>query len=115
MYHQSYATIANDSPQSARVREREALEQSISLLTLARDKGPLTPEAFEATDFVRRLWSIFISDLSNDENGLPTELRASLISIGLWVRKEADLIDRGESENFDGLIDINRLIADGLI
>jgi flagellar protein FlaF len=115
MYQQSYAKIANDSAQTARTREREALEEAISRLEIAKTKGPLTPEAFEATDFVRRLWSIFITDLSNDENGLPTELRASLISIGLWIRKETDLIDRGESDNFEGLIDINRLIADGLI
>lgn len=114
MYQQSYAKIVNDSPQTARAREREALQEAISRLEIARATGPLTPEAFEATDFVRRLWSIFISDLSNDENGLPTELRASLISIGLWIRKESDLIDRGESENFEGIIDINRLIADGL-
>lgn len=115
MYQQSYAKIAIDSPPNARARERDALEEAIARLTSAKQAGRLTPEAFEATDFVRRLWSIFISDLSSDENGLPAELRASLISIGLWVRKEADLIDHGESENFDGLIDINRLIADGLI
>lgn len=115
MYHQSYARIASESPQNARARERDALEEAVSRLEIAKSTGPLTPEAFEATDFVRRLWSIFINDLSNDENGLPAELRASLISIGLWVRKEADLIDRGDSDNFDGLIDINRLIADGLV
>jgi flagellar biosynthesis activator protein FlaF len=115
MYRQSYAKIASDSSQSARAREKDALEQAISRLAVARDKGPRTVEAFEATDFTRRLWSIFIADLSDDDNGLPQELRASLISIGMWIRKEADLIDQGQSENFDGLIDINRLIADGLV
>ncbi len=114
MYQQRYAQIASESSQVSRAREKEALEKAVSKLTVAKSKGPLTPEAFEATDFVRRLWSIFIADLSNDENGLPEELRASLISIGLWMRKESDLIDRGQSTNFDGLIDINQLIADGL-
>jgi flagellar biosynthesis activator protein FlaF len=114
MYHQSYAKIASDSSQSARAREKDALERAISRLERAKLTGPLTPEAFEATDFLRRLWSIFISDLGDEDNGLPTELRASLISIGMWIRREADLIDSGQSENFDGLIDINRLIAEGL-
>ncbi|MGJ0508732.1 MAG: flagellar biosynthesis regulator FlaF [Methylocystis sp.] len=114
MYHQRYAQIASDSSQSARVREKEALEKAISKLATAKLKGPLTAESFEATDFVRRLWSVFISDLCNEENGLPAELRASLISIGFWVRREADAIDRGDSANFDGIIDINRIIADGL-
>ncbi len=114
MYQQRYAQIASDSSIVSRAREKEALEKAVSKLAAAKSKGPQTPESFEATDFVRQLWSIFISDLSHDENGLPPELRASLISIGLWVRKETDLIDQGRSANFDGLIDINKIIADGL-
>jgi flagellar biosynthesis activator protein FlaF len=114
MYQQRYAEIASGSAKSARAREKEALDAAIVKLSVAKVRGALTPEAFEATDFLRRLWSIFIMDLSNEENGLPPELRASLISIGLWVRREADLIDSGQSENFDGLIDVNQLIADGL-
>lgn len=114
MYQQRYAEIASESSTTARAREKDALERAIVKLTSAKSQGPRTPEAFDATDFVRRLWSIFIADLDNEENGLPADLRASLISIGFWVRREADLIDRGESENFDGLIDINRTIADGL-
>lgn len=114
MYQHRYAEIASDSSQSARAREKDALEKAIAKLVTAKARGPLTPESFEATDYIRRLWSIFISDLCNEENGLPSELRASLISIGFWVRREADAIDRGESANFDGIIDINRIIADGL-
>lgn len=115
MYQQRYAEIASESGKSARQRERQALETAIAKLALGKARGALSPEAFEATDFLRRLWSIFIMDLSNDDNGLPPDLRASLISIGIWVRREADLIDQGKSENFDGLIDVNQLIADGLI
>jgi flagellar protein FlaF len=114
MYQQRYAEIASDSAKSAREREKEALETAIAKLQSARAHGPLTPQAFDATDFVRSLWSIFIMDLSNDENGLPADLRASLISVGIWVRREADMIDQGKSENFEGLIDVNQLIADGL-
>jgi flagellar biosynthesis activator protein FlaF len=111
---QVYAHIAADSSQSARARERDALQTALEKLALAKAKGALSPEAFAATDYLRRLWSIFITDLGHDDNGLPQELRASLISIGIWVRREADRIDRGQSENFQGLIDVNQLIADGL-
>jgi len=114
MYQQRYAEIAGDSAKTARERERKALETAIAKLVLAKTHGARSPEAFEATAFVRRLWMIFLTDLSGDENGLPPALRASLISIGLWIRREADLIDEGRSSNFDGLIDINQLIADGL-
>jgi flagellar biosynthesis activator protein FlaF len=115
MYRQRYAEIASDSAKSAREKEREALEAAIAKLTVAKARGPLSAEAFEATAFVRRLWTIFIADLGNDDNGLAPDLRASLISIGIWIRREADLIDQGKSTNFDGVIDVNRIIADGLI
>jgi flagellar biosynthesis activator protein FlaF len=114
MYQQRYAEIASDSSKSAREKEKEALEAAIAKLAAAKLCGALTPESFEATAFVRQLWAVFISDLTNDDNGLPHDLRASLISIGSWIRREADLIDQGKSSNFDGLIDINQIIADGL-
>ena len=115
MYTKRYAEIACESGKNAREREKEALESAIAKLSVAKSRGARTPEAFEATAFVRNLWAIFIDDLNNDENGLPPDLRASLVSIGLWVRRESDLIDSGQSVNFDGLIDVNQLIADGLI
>jgi flagellar biosynthesis activator protein FlaF len=114
MYQHRYTEVANDSAKASREREKEALESANAKLSLAKQRGIQTPEAFEATHFVRLLWSVFINDLNNDENGLPAELRASLISIGLWVTREAELIDEGKSKNFDGLIEINRIIADGL-
>jgi flagellar protein FlaF len=115
MYQQRYTEMASDSSKASRAREKEALEHANAKLYLAKSQGLLTPEAFEATSFVRLLWSIFINDLNSEENGLPQELRASLISIGLWVRREADLIDQGKSKNFDGLIEVNQIIADGLV
>lgn len=114
MYQQRYVEIAGESPTNARAREREALEVAIRRLSVAKARGALSPESFEATNYLRRLWTIFLIDLSNRDNGLPENLRASLISIGIWVRREADRIDIGESTNFDGLIEINQLIADGL-
>lgn len=115
MYRRSYAEIAEDSPKAARERERELLERAIRLLALAKDRGLRSREAFEATAYLRRLWRFFLEDLGGDGNALPDSLRASLISIGLWILREADLLDLGQSKNFDGLIEINQMIADGLI
>lgn len=114
MFQQRYAEIAEDSSRNARANERAALDVAIRKLVVAKACGAQTPESFDATAYLRRLWTIFLLDLSDRENGLPESLRASLVSIGLWVRREADLIDSGDSANFDGLIDVNQLIADGL-
>lgn len=114
MYQQRYAEVASDSASNARERERDALQIAIAKLALAKAHGPQTPQSFEATAYLRRLWSVFLIDLSHEDNALPEKLRASLISIGMWVRREADMIDAGDSKNFEGLIEINQMIAEGL-
>lgn len=115
MYHRLYTDAVEESYVSARRRERELLQRAVEKLAVAKARGARSPESFEATYFVRRLWTTFVLDLGNEENALPLPLRASLISIGLWIRQEVDLIDAGKSQNFDGLIEINQLIADGLM
>ena len=114
MYQFSYAEIVEDTAQDCRARERRAFDRAISLLKIAKENGVRSREAVEALLFLRRLWSALMSDLSSPENGLPQVLRASLISIGLWVMKEADQIRLEQSDNFDGLIEINTILRDGL-
>jgi len=114
MYQRLYNEIADESYQASRVRERTLLAKGISLLKAAETRGAGSPESFKATHFLRTLWGTFVLDLSNEDNALPVELRASLISIGLWVLKELDQIDAGRSTDFGAMIDVNQMIADGL-
>jgi len=114
MYRFSYAEILEDSSNECRERERMAFDHAINLLKAADAAGPRTRASTEAIFFVQRLWTLLIEDLVSDENGLPENLRGEIISIGLWIMKEAERIRRGETNNFSGLIDINTMIRDGL-
>ena len=114
MYRFSYAEVLEETPQTARERERLALQHSIDLLKAAVEKGVNSREAVDAIYFLRRLWAFFIEDLSKPENDLPGQLRADLISVGLWILKEAEQVRLGESQNFKGLIEVSQLISDGL-
>ena len=113
MYKFSYAEILEESGAIKRERERLALDHAIGLLDTAAlsDKGA---SALEAIQYTQKLWGFLISDLSNPHNELPDDLKASLISIGLWVMKEGDDILNERSSNFAGLIEVNRAIRDGL-
>ena len=64
--------------------------------------------------YLRRLWGLLIEDLARPENDLPKALRADLISIGLWIMREAEEIRLEKSDNFKGLIDVSMSIRDGL-
>jgi flagellar biosynthesis activator protein FlaF len=52
--------------------------------------------------------------LAKPENDLPQTLRAELISIGLWIMREAEQIRLETSTNFKGLIEVSTAIRDGL-
>jgi flagellar biosynthesis activator protein FlaF len=114
MYQFSYADIQTDSVADARDRERQLLTRSIDMLIAARAVGSDSMEAIEALHFMNRVWTSFMEDLGSQENALPRELRANLISIGLWLLREAEDVRQGRSDNFDGLIEVSQIIRDGI-
>ncbi|WEX08326.1 flagellar biosynthesis regulator FlaF [Chelativorans sp. AA-79] len=114
MYQFSYSEIQTDSLADAKDREHQLLTRSIDLLTTARTAGPQSREATEAILFMNRVWTSLVEDLGHPDNALPKELRANLISIGLWLLREGEEVRQGRSDNFDGLIEISQIIRDGL-
>lgn len=114
MYHLSYAEVQTDALADAKDRERQLLNRSIEMLGAARDSRQPSMEAVHAIHFTIKLWTSFIEDLSSPDNELPRELRANLISIGLWLLREAEEIRQGRSDNYDGLIEVSQIIRDGI-
>jgi flagellar protein FlaF len=110
----SYDVVIEESGNEARGREQQALNRGIDLLTKLRG-GELAPsEESEALLYIRRLWAFFVEDLANPRNGLPEKLRADLISIGLWIIREADRIRHDKATDIDDLVAINVMIRDSL-
>jgi len=114
MYQFSYADIQTDSVADAKDRERQLLTRSIDLLSAAHSHGTESLQAIEAIHFLNRVWSSFLEDLGSPDNELPVELRANLISIGLWLLREAEEVRQGRSDNFEGLIEVSQIIRDGI-
>ncbi|TPW26904.1 flagellar biosynthesis regulator FlaF [Pararhizobium mangrovi] len=114
MYQFSYAEIQQDDVSEAKDRERQLIDRSIELMRRAQEKGVRSPEAANALFFARRIWVRFIEDLGSSENELDAELRANLISVGIWILKEAEKVRRGEVDDLSGIIEISEIIRDGL-
>ena len=114
MYEFSYNEVIEDSPQVMRAQERQAMDRVIELLRAARARGPGTRELIEALYYLRRLWAIFLDDLNNPDNELPDQLRAGIISIGIWMNKEIDRVRAGQTSDLTAMIEINEIIRDGL-
>ncbi|MEN9856163.1 MAG: hypothetical protein RLZZ157_1289, partial [Pseudomonadota bacterium] len=64
-------------------------------------------------DWNRRVWSFMANDCMAEGNALPEQLRASIVSLSLWVgRYTSDVMQR--QADIEPLIDINRTIMQGL-
>lgn len=114
MYEFSYNEVIEESPQVMRAHERDAMDRVIEMLRTARARGPGTREVIEALYYLRRLWAIFLDDLKNPDNELPDQLRAGIISIGIWMNKEIDRVRAGQTNDLTPMIQINEIIRDGL-
>jgi flagellar biosynthesis activator protein FlaF len=114
MYEFAYNEVIEDSHQTMRARERQAMDRVIAMLRAAQEKGPLSRERIEALFYLRRLWAIFLDGLKDPNNELPEQLRAGIISIGIWMMKEIDRARGRQTDDLTPLIEINEIIRDGL-
>ncbi|XWN32981.1 MAG: flagellar biosynthesis regulator FlaF [Devosia sp.] len=114
MQAETYVAMSEQSSSLSREREREAFDQGIALLEAAQSAPLGANVRLEATRYMQTLWGFLIRDLTDPRNDLSPELKANLVSIGLWIMKETDAIVAGQRENWAGLIEINRTVREGL-
>jgi flagellar protein FlaF len=93
--------------------EYRLLAQVTGALIQVRDNNLGAKERVAAAKWNRDIWSALRQDLMNENNQLPKELRASLVSISLWIEKEALRVMEG-SGDINAMIDVNRNIMAGL-
>jgi flagellar protein FlaF len=109
-----YGDLLEDDQQEARERERAALDQSILLLEQAAAPGAPLASGAEAIAFTSRLWTLLVEDLANPENGLPKELKAQIVSIGIWILRELEAARTDEAKSLADVIVVSKAIRDGL-
>jgi flagellar protein FlaF len=114
MFKSEYEAHLMDRESDAKDSERKAFDHSIQLLYAAQAEGTDSAAAVEAIYFTQRLWTLLLEDLASTENALPKELRAQIISVGIWILRECEK-QRGErSPNFDELILVSETIRNGI-
>lgn len=114
MYRSLYKEVAADDPREARRAESAAFDHVIAGLETASGTTPGSDASSVALDNVDRLWAALLGDLAHPDNALPDALRARLISIGLWMMREAARLRAPASVDFAGLIAVNVMIRASL-
>lgn len=112
IYEKNARTTANGRELEAMVLLRAALRMRQARDALQQGNNTLLDEALAHN---KKLWIVLISELDEDENPLPKEIRQNLISLGAFALKQTiNIIHDPKPEKIDILIQINENIANGL-
>lgn len=100
-----------------RSTEARALIEAARRLSDARQMIEHDPEAYRtALRLNWRLWTIIQCDVASPENPLPSDLKANIISLSIFVDKQTlSALGDPAAAKLNSLIDINRNIAAGLM
>ena len=102
---------ANQNTENPRQMEYRAFAIFTRALEEAEAEGPIA--VVKAVADNRQLWLTLQMDLASEENKLPLELKAQLLSIAIWVNKYSTAAMKQEA-SLEPLITVNKQIMDGL-
>ena len=70
----------------------------------------------EALLYNRKLWSVFLTEMTDANNPMPKNVRQNVANIGLFVMNHTvTVMTDPNPDHLDSLISINREIAAGLL
>jgi len=113
---QIYGNVAK---QTASPRELEAslLLRAAARFQAIKDSPTKSDREFDdALVFNRKLWSIFLTSVTQADNPLPAAIRQNIANLGLFVMNQTvTLAAERRPEGLSSLITINRELAAGLL
>jgi flagellar protein FlaF len=113
---QAYGTVAR---KIASPRELEAdllLKAAARLQTVQDTWDKSKPQLNDVLLYNRKLWSIFLTSMTEPDCPLPVEIRQNIANLGLFVVNHTfEVMNSPRPESLRVLININREIAAGLL
>ncbi|GAA4217521.1 flagellar biosynthesis regulator FlaF [Sphingomonas endophytica] len=98
---------------SPRATEHRLLSEITSEMIEARTMGLSGAALMPPLHRNRQVWSVLSALCGAPENQLPATLRASIMSLALWVGRYTSQVVNG-SESLDALIEVNTTVMEGL-
>jgi flagellar protein FlaF len=110
---QAYHQAATRAESPRQTEYRLFAQVTLALMEAAKADPSDVAARVDALDWNRRVWTVLAEDCANPANGLPAPLRASIISLSIWVGRHTSAVIR-RREGFEPLIQVNRIIMQGL-
>lgn len=114
MSYSAYTKTQNRTTESPRDVEYRLLGAATAALLEAEENTDNVVKRVEAVCWNRDIWGTLRVDLSHPDNRLPAGLKNELITLARWVDKETFRILSGDTNELDGLIEVNKNIMTGL-
>lgn len=113
---QAYGKVASQTS-SPRELEADLLLKAAARLQAARDAwDDGRDQVDEALLYNRKLWSVFLTSVTRQDNPLPDLVRQNVANLGLFVMNQTlSLMAEPRREKLVPLISINRELAAGLM
>ena len=105
--------------ESPRQRESALLMKAAAGLQKVKDEWDTasSEELKSALTFNRKLWTIFMSAVTQDDSPLPAEIKQNIANLGMFVMNQTrEILYEGvpQAEQLTVLVQLNRQIAAGL-
>lgn len=102
--------------ETPRDREAALLIRAASEMQAVADNWPLENDKLaRVLTYNRKLWTIFISSASKEENPLPRQIRENIVNLGIFVLKQThETMLQPGPQKLGSMININRQLAAGL-
>ncbi len=110
MSYEAYAKSQRTTSDARDVEYRAFVTSTRALIAAGEGEGANLAEALHIN---RSLWEALAADCANTTNQLPVETRAQIIGLSRWVSTYSRKVLRSQ-ESVDALIDVNRIMMDGL-
>lgn len=118
MQHQAAQTYQQVAKATGNPRDLEAnlLSRAASNLQRIRENWESSSgELYGALRFNRKLWNVFLSSATREDNPLPAGVRQNVANLGLFVLSHTLKTEANpQASKLDVLISINRELAAGL-
>ena len=110
-YQQTVKTV-----ETTREREAALLIKAAGQMQRARESWDTSGDEWSgALTYNRKIWTIFLTSVTRDDNPLPAPIRQNIANLGLFVMNETrEMTEAPQPQKFDALISINRQLAAGL-
>ncbi len=113
MSHEAYRKMQKTTAQPRDAEYRAFSEATRKLMAASEAGREDLKQLIDAVHLNRSLWRALAADCADEQNKLPTETRAMIISLARWVSLYSSDVMR-KKEAVAPLIDVNRIIMDGL-